>query len=304
MTPYVGRGRKMEESCISWPKTMVCFCRTPSGPDMAARWSRLASRATPARPIYESSNGLQWICDRRPVVMLAPMTAAFQRKSDMQQQPAWDRTRLCDALVAWQDWKRTDDEERETPRDSLVEQALQFQNDLEQHLLKKLGGLTPMQAFHMIEHAVVEVGLGYLAAPSRRGGRRQPTLTPTTLALARQKQQLAREMARSRHETPSPSEVEALQAGYDEAAKQARTAVKNDKISNLESLARTAEEAHKDRDCRAAYQVIRRLAPPARLPARTVRCIATGEPCRHKQDEMEEIEKGHVSDIQRNEPPT
>ena len=100
----------------------------------------------------------------------------------------------------------------------------------------------------MIEHAVVEVGLQYFAAPSRRGGRRQPTLTSTTLALVRQKQKLAREMARGRHETRSPLEVEALQASYDEAAKQARTAVKKDKISNLESLARTAEEAHKDRD--------------------------------------------------------
>ena len=86
-------------------------------------------------------------------------------------------------------------------------------------------------------------------------------------------------------------EVEALRANYDEAAKQARTAVKKDKISNLESLARTAEETHKDRDPRTVHQVIRRLAPPARLPTRTVRCIATGEPCRHKQHEMEEIEK-------------
>ena len=92
-------------------------------------------------------------------------------------------------------------------------------------------------------------------------------------------------MPRRRHETLSPLEVEALRASYDEAAKQARTEVKKDMISNLESLARTAEEAHKD------HQVIRRLAPPARLPTRTVRCIATGEPCRHKQHEMEEIEK-------------
>ena len=67
--------------------------------------------------------------------------------------------------------------------------------------------------------------------------------------------------------------------------------MKKDKISNLESLARTAEEAHKDRDPRTVYQVIRRLAPPARLPTRTVRCIATGDSCRHKQHEMEEIEK-------------
>ena len=84
-----------------------------------------------------------------------------------------------------------------------------------------------MQAFNTIEHAVVEVGLGYFAAPSRRGGRRQPTLTSSTLAPVRQKQQLAREMARRRHETRSPLEVEALRASYDEAAKQARTAVKN-----------------------------------------------------------------------------
>ena len=148
-----------------------------------------------------------------------------------------------------------------------------------------------MQAFNTIELAVVEVGLWYFAAPTRRGGRRQPSLTPNTLAMVRRKQQLAREMARRRHEALSPTEVEALQARSDEAAKQARTAVKKDKISNLESLARTAEEAHKDRDPRAVYQVIRRLAPSTRLPARTVRCIATGEPCRHKQDEMEEIEK-------------
>ena len=52
------------------------------------------------------------------------------------------------------------------------------------------------------------------------------------------------------------------------------------------------DEAHKDRDLGTVYQVIRRLAPPARLPTRTVRCIATGEPCPHKQHEMEEIEKG------------
>ena len=179
----------------------------------------------------------------------------------------------------------------EISRDPLVELALQFQNDLEQHLLRKLSGLTPMQAFNTIEHAVVEVGLRYFAAPSRRGGRRQPTLTCSTLALVRQKQQLAREMGRRRHETWSPLEAEALRTNYDEAAKQARTAVKKDKISTLESLARTAEEAHKDRDPRTVYQVIRRLAPPARLPTRTVRCIATGEPCRHKQHEMEEIEK-------------
>ena len=127
-----------------------------------------------------------------------------------------------------------------------------------------------------IEHAVVEVGLRYFAAPSRQGGRRQPTLTSSTLALVRQKQQLAREMARRRHETWSPLETQALRANYDGAAKQARTAVKKDKISNLESLARTAEEAHKDRDPRTVYQVIRRLAPAARLPTRTVRCIATG----------------------------
>ena len=161
----------------------------------------------------------------------------------------------------------------------------------EQHLLSKLSSLTPMQAFNKIEHAVVEVGLQYLAAPSRRGGRRQPTLTSSTLALVRQKQQLVREMAWRRHETWSPLEVEALRANYDEAAMQARTAVQKDKISNLESLARTAEEAHKDRDPRTVYQVIRRLAPPARLPTRTVRCNATGKPCRHKQHEMEEIEK-------------
>ena len=179
----------------------------------------------------------------------------------------------------------------EISRDPLVELALQFQNDLEQHLLRKLSGLTPMQAFNTIEHAVLEVGLRYFAAPSRRGGRRQPTLTSSTLALVRQKQQLAREMGRRRHETWSPLEAEALRTNYDEAAKQARTAVKKDKISTLESLARTAEEAHKDRDPRTVYQVIRRLAPPARLPTRTVRCIATGEPCRHKQHEMEEIEK-------------
>ena len=98
-------------------------------------------------------------------------------------------------------------------------------------------------------------------------------------------------MARRRHEALSTSEAEALQASYDEAAKKARTAVEKDKISNLESLARTAEEAHKDRDLRAVYQVIRRLAPPARLPTRTVRRRATGEPCRHKQDEMDKIEK-------------
>ena len=160
-----------------------------------------------------------------------------------------------------------------------------------------------MQAFNTIDHAVVEVGFRYFAAPSRRGGRRQPTLTSSTLALVRQKQLLAREMARCRHETWSPLEVEALRANYDEAAKQART-VKKDKISNLESLARTAEEAHKDRDPRTVYQVIRRLAPPARLPTRTVRCIDTGEPCRHKQHEMEEIEKSNVPDLQRNESPT
>ena len=65
-------------------------------------------------------------------------------------------------------------------------------------------------------------------------------MTPTKLTLVRQKQQLAREIARRRHETRSPLEVEALRASYDEAAKQARTAVKKDKISNLESLARTA----------------------------------------------------------------
>ena len=193
--------------------------------------------------------------------------------------------------TAWEDWKRTCNEGGEIPRDPLVELALQFQNDLEQHLLRKLSGLTPMQAFNTIERAVVEVGLRYFAAPSRRGGRRQPTLTSSTPALVRQKQQLAREMARRRYETWSPLEAEALRANYDEAAKQAHTAVKKDKISNLESLACTVEEAHKDRDPRTVYQVIRRLAPPVRLPNRTVRCIATGEPCRHKRHEMEEIEK-------------
>ena len=85
-----------------------------------------------------------------------------------------------------------------------------------------------MQAFNTIELAVVEVGLWYFAAPTRRGGRRQPSLTPNTLAMVRRKQQLAREMARRRHEALSPTEVEALQARYDEAAKQARTAVKED----------------------------------------------------------------------------
>ena len=104
-------------------------------------------------------------------------------------------------------------------------------------------------------------------------------------------------MARRRHGTWSPLEVEALRANYDEAVKQARTAVKKDKISNLESLARTAEEAHKDRDPRTVYQVIRRLAPPARLPTRTVRCIAAGEPCRHKQHEMEKNRESYVCQI-------
>ena len=71
--------------------------------------------------------------------MLAPLRAAFKRKRDMQQQPAWDRTRLCDALVAWQGWKRSCDEEGETLRDSLVEQVLQFQCDLEQHTPQETG---------------------------------------------------------------------------------------------------------------------------------------------------------------------
>ena len=94
----------------------------------------------------------------------------------------------------------------------------------------------------------MEVGLRHFAVPARRGGRRQPTLTPSTLALVRQKQQLAREMARCRHETSSSSEEEALQASYNEADKKARKAVKKDTINNLESLARTAEEARKDKD--------------------------------------------------------
>ena len=161
------------------------------------------------------------------------LVAAVKRKRNVQRQSAWDRTRLCDALVAWKDWKRTCIEGGEISRDPLVELTLQFQNDLEQHLLRKLSGLTPMQAFNTIEHAVVEVWLRYFAAPSRRGGRRRPTLTSSTFALVRQKLQLAREMARRRHETRSPLEVAALQASYDEAAKQARTAVKKDKISNL-----------------------------------------------------------------------
>ena len=249
---------------------------------------RLATRATPARTIYEAPVAFSGFRDHRPLVMTVPMTAAVKSKRNVQRQLAWDRTKLCDAQAAWKDWKLTCNEGGEISRDPL---ALQFQNDLEQHLFRKLSGLTPMQAFNTIEHAVVEVGLLYFAAPSRRGGRRQPTLTSSTLALVRQKQQLAREMARLRHETWPPLEAEALRANYDEAVKHARTAGKKDKISNLESLARTAEEAHKDRDPRTVYQVIRRLAPPARLPTRTVRCIATGEPCRHKQHEMEDIEK-------------
>ena len=123
--------------------------------------------------------------------MMVPMTAAVKRKRNVQRQPAWDRTKLCDALAAWKDWKRTCNEGGEISRDPLVELSLQFENDLEQHLLRKLSGLTPMQAFNTIEHAVVVVGLRYFAAPSRRGGRRQPTLTSSTLALLRQKQQTA-----------------------------------------------------------------------------------------------------------------
>ena len=69
----------------------------------------------------------------------------------------------------------------------LLNWPFQFQNDLEQHLFTKLSGLTPMQAFNTIDNAVVEVGLQYFAAPSRRGLRRQPTLTSTTLTLVQQK---------------------------------------------------------------------------------------------------------------------
>ena len=257
-------GPKMEENSTPWPKTMVGNCRTPSDPavlnsghgnilkvvdtGLTTSVSDLLPVPRQPRPIYEAPVACSGFRDHRPLVMMVPMTAAVKRKRNVQRQPAWDRTKLCDALAAWKDWKRTCNEGGEISRDPLVELALQFQNDLEQHLLRKLSGLTPMQAFNTIEHAVVEVGLQYFAAPSRRGGRRQPTLTSPTLALVRQKQQLAREMARRRHETWSPLEAEALRANHDEAAKQARTAVKKDKISNLESLARTAEEAHKDRD--------------------------------------------------------
>ena len=135
---------------------------------------RLATRATPARPIYEAKVACSGFRDHRPLVMMVPMTAAVKRKRNVQRQLAGDRTKLCDALAAWKDWKRTCNEGGEISRDPLVELALQFQNDLEQHLLRKLSGLTRMQAFNTIEHAVVEVRLRYFTAPSRRGGRRQP----------------------------------------------------------------------------------------------------------------------------------
>ena len=117
---------------------------------------RLATRETPARPICKVLVACSGFRDHRqhdrPLVMLSPVTAIFKRKKDTLKQLAWDRTRLCDALAAWQDWKRTYDIARESaPRDSLVEQALLFQHDL----------LTPMQAFNMIEHALVEVCLRY-----------------------------------------------------------------------------------------------------------------------------------------------
>ena len=152
-------GRKMEESSTPWPKTMVGNCRIPSGPavlnsghgnilkvadtGLTTSVSDLLP-ATPARSIYEAPVACSGFRDHRPLVMMVPMTAAVKKEENVQRQPAWDRTKLCDALAAWKDWKRTCNEEGETPRDPLVELALQFQNDLEQHLLRKLSGLTPM----------------------------------------------------------------------------------------------------------------------------------------------------------------
>ena len=91
-------------------------------------------------------------CDHQPLAMLASITAVFKKRRDLQYyQPAWDRTRLCDALVAWQDWKRVFGNTEETvPRDSLVEKAFQFRQDLGQYLHDKMDGLTPMQAYNMI----------------------------------------------------------------------------------------------------------------------------------------------------------
>ena len=113
-------GPKMKENSTPWPKTMVGNCRRPSDPAvlnsghgnilkvvdtrLITSVSDLPPVPPPARPIYEAPVDL---CDRRPLVMTVPMTAAVKRKRNIQQQRAWDRTKLCDALAAWKDWKRT-----------------------------------------------------------------------------------------------------------------------------------------------------------------------------------------------------
>ena len=132
--------------------------------------------SVPARPICEAPVAYSGFRDHRPLVMMVPMTAAVKRKRNFQRQPSWDRTKLCYALAAWKDWKRTCNEEGEIPRDPLVELALQFQNDLEQHLLRKLVS----RRRKLLTRSNTLCGLWYFAAPSRRGGRRQPTLTSST----------------------------------------------------------------------------------------------------------------------------
>ena len=123
-------GPKMQENSTPWPKTMVGNCRTPSDPAVLPQGGRhridhfcvrLATRATPARPIYEAPVACSGFRGRRPLVMMVPMTAAVKRKRNVQRQLAWDRTKLCDALAAWKDWERTFNEEGEIPRPSVSE---------------------------------------------------------------------------------------------------------------------------------------------------------------------------------------
>ena len=49
----------------------------------------LATRATPARPIYEAPVVCSGFRDHRPLVMMVPMTAAVKRKRNVHRQPAW-----------------------------------------------------------------------------------------------------------------------------------------------------------------------------------------------------------------------
>ena len=135
-TPYVGRWTENGRELYTLAKDHGWKLQNTFGPRRAEQWTwqhpqggrhridyfcvRLATRATPARPMHEAPVACTGFRDHRRLVMMVPVTAAVQRKRNVQRQPAWDRTKLCDDLAAWKDWKRTGNEVGETPRDPLV----------------------------------------------------------------------------------------------------------------------------------------------------------------------------------------